>query len=257
MVGVAEGDEVVVSVRSRGHRFEERGVALIGADGLWSKLRRRLGDRSAPRFARHTAWRSLAASDMIGSELRDRAVNLWFGRDAHVVHYPVRAGSLVNVVAFFREDWREPGWSVPADPAEILARYPPELWPAPVRAFLSAPVRWHKWALFDRAPLPRWGEGPVTLLGDAAHPMLPFLGQGAANAIEDAMILTRCLEGESTPELAFALYQRTRHARVRTATEQAARRGDRYLGEPNADSLKGNEPGAEYAYDAVSGPLGG
>jgi 2-polyprenyl-6-methoxyphenol hydroxylase-like FAD-dependent oxidoreductase len=87
--------------------------------------------------------------------------------------------------------------------------------------------------------------------------MLPFLGQGAANALEDAMILTRCLASESTPGKAFALYQKTRGPRVRGATEQAARRGDRYLGEPNADSLKGDEPGAQYAYDAVAGALGG
>ena len=93
-------------------------------------------------------------------------------------------------------------------------------------------------------------------MGDAAHPMLPFLGQGAANALEDAMILTRCLGAESNPERAFALYQATRAARVRSATEQAAHRGERYLGEPTADSLKGNEPGEEYAYDAVAGPLG-
>jgi len=111
--------------------------------------------------------------------------------------------------------------------------------------------------LFGRPWLEEWSRGRITLLGDAAHPMLPFLGQGAANAIEDAMILARCLTSEAAPERAFALYQRTRGPRARAATEQAAQRGDRYLGEPNAESLKGNEPGQEYAYDAVSGPLGG
>ncbi|HYK14652.1 MAG TPA: FAD-dependent monooxygenase, partial [Burkholderiales bacterium] len=114
-----------------------------------------------------------------------------------------------------------------------------------------------KWGLFGRPWLEQWSSGRVVLLGDAAHPMLPFLGQGAANALEDAMILTRCLAAESSPEGAFALYQQTRGPRVRSATEQAARRGERYLGEPTADSLKGNEPGEEYAYDAVSGVLGG
>jgi salicylate hydroxylase len=114
-----------------------------------------------------------------------------------------------------------------------------------------------KWGLFGRPWLDEWSCGRVVLLGDAAHPMLPFLGQGGANAIEDAMILARCLTSEAAPERAFALYQRTRGPRARAATEQAAKRGDRYLGEPNAESLKGNEPGAEYAYDAVSAPLGG
>ena len=86
--------------------------------------------------------------------------------------------------------------------------------------------------------------------------MLPFLGQGAANALEDAMILTRCLTSHSSPEQAFALYQRTRGPRARLITEHTARRGDRYLGEPTADSLQGEDQGPQYAYDAVSGPLG-
>ena len=126
------------------------------------------------------------------------------------------------------------------------------------RTIISRPVAGQvfKWGLFGRPWLDEWSSGRVVLLGDAAHPMLPFLGQGGANAIEDAMILTRCLKSEATPEQAFALYQRTRGPRARAATDEAAKRGDRYLGEPNADSLKGNEPGAEYAYDAVAGPLG-
>jgi salicylate hydroxylase len=220
------GKEVTVSARSPHQRFDERGAALIGADGLWSSLRRRLGHRSAPRFARHTAWRALAASDVVGSELQHPAVNLWLGRDAHIVHYPVRAGSLINVVAFFREEWREPGWSVPADPAEILARYPPELWPPPVRTFLTAPVQWHKWALFDRAPLPRWGEGPLTLLGDAAHPMLPYLAQGAAMAIEDAAVLAHSIAA-APGDLASAMrnYERQRQARTARAQRVARRNG--------------------------------
>ena len=113
------------------------------------------------------------------------------------------------------------------------------------------------WVCLGLPWLEQWSAGRVVVLGDAAHPMLPFLGQGAANALVDAMILTRCLASEFDPQRAFALYQQTRGPRVHAATEQAARRGERYLGEPNADSLKGNEPGGEYAYAAVAGPLGG
>ena len=104
--------------------IEHRGAALIGADGLWSSLRRRLGDRTEPRFAGHTAWRALAPAEAVPAELRAPAVNLWLGQNAHLVHYPVRGGDLVNVVAIIRDDWREPGWSAPGNRADILARYP-------------------------------------------------------------------------------------------------------------------------------------
>src|SRR5262249_21918774 len=149
--------------------------------------------RSRPRppapFPRRTAWRALARADALMPELRAPAVNLWFGTRAHLVHYPVRGGSLINVVAIVRDDWREPGWSAPGERAEILARYHAPMWSAVPRALLAAPEHWQKWALYDRPPLARWGKGAVTLLGDAAHPMLPYLAQGAAMAIEDAAVL--------------------------------------------------------------------
>src|SRR5262249_22331132 len=126
---------------------------------------------------------------------RAPAVNLWFGTRAHLVHYPVRGGSLINVVAIVRDDWREPGWSAPGERAEILARYHAPMWSAVPRALLAAPEHWQKWALYDRPPLARWGKGAVTLLGDAAHPMLPYLAQGAAMAIEDAAVLAQRLAG--------------------------------------------------------------
>ncbi len=134
------GNGVTIAALSSGHPFEERGIALIGADGLWSSLRGRLGDRTAPRFARHTAWRALVPADAVVADLRQPAVNLWLGRNAHLVHYPVRNGSLVNVVAIIRDDWHESGWSAPGDRAEILARYPAGMWPALARAALAAPA---------------------------------------------------------------------------------------------------------------------
>src|SRR5262249_5434005 len=182
-------DGVTVFARPAQHLLEDRGVALIAADGLWSNLRQRLGHRREPRFARRTAWRALAPADALMPELRAPAVNLWFGTRAHLVHYPVRGGNLINVVAIVRDDWREPGWSAPGERAEILARYRAPMWSAVPRALLAAPEHWQKWALYDRPPLARWGKGAVTVLGDAAHPMLPYLAQGAAMAIEDAAVL--------------------------------------------------------------------
>jgi 2-polyprenyl-6-methoxyphenol hydroxylase-like FAD-dependent oxidoreductase len=227
---------VTVFARSAQHRVEDRGVALVAADGLWSSLRRRLGHRREPRFARRTAWRALARADALMPELRAPAVNLWFGTRAHLVHYPVRGGSLINVVAIVRDDWREPGWSAPGERAEILARYRTPMWSAVPRAILAAPEHWQKWALYDRPPLARWGKGAVTLLGDAAHPMLPYLAQGAAMAIEDAAVLAqRLADARDDPAGAMRRYERQRRERAARAQRAARRNGIVYqLGGPGA-----------------------
>ena len=214
---------VTVSTIASVRTGEERGTALIGADGLWSSLRERLGQPDAPRFARYTAWRALAPAEALASDLRRPAVNLWLGRLAHLVHYPVRGGRLINIVAIIRDDWHEPGWTAAGDRAELLARYPAGMWPAPTRELLAVPQSWGKWALYDRRPFTPWGNGCVTLLGDAAHPMLPYLAQGAACAIEDAAVLARRL-AEMPDDPARALRRYERHRRGRTARIQRAAR---------------------------------
>jgi salicylate hydroxylase len=220
---------VTISALASHRAVEERGRALIAADGLWSKLRARLGHRDAPQFARHTAWRALVAADELIPDLRAPAVNLWLGRDAHLVHYPVRGGSLINVVAIIRDDWREEGWNEPGQRADILARFSPERWPKAARVLLAAPQRWHKWALYDRAPTAHWGKGPVTLLGDAAHPILPYLAQGAAMAIEDAAVLAlRLADTPDDPAGAMRRYERLRRARTARAQRAARHNGRAY-----------------------------
>ncbi len=222
----SHGNGVTVATASSMGAAEERGLALICADGLWSNLRRRLGHRGEPRFAGYTAWRALVDAGALGPDDAVPRIQLWLGRHAHVVHYPVRGGSLVNVVAIIRDDWREAGWSAPGERSEILARYPAGVWPASVRAILAAAENWRKWALFDRAPLTSWGNGAVTLLGDAAHPMLPYLAQGAAAAIEDAAVLARRLaETPAEPERALRLYENERYRRTARIQRAARRNG--------------------------------
>jgi len=235
---------------------EETADIVVAADGIRSAIRETLFHPAPPVFAGFVAWRGLVDTSELPRHLHESAVA--FGHGRHINRYLVRRGELLNFIAVARRDkWEAEGWNIPAPLDEFLAEF--SSFDEGTRTIISKPVfgQVFKWGLFGRPWLEQWSSGRVVLLGDAAHPMLPFLGQGAANALEDAMILMRCLAAESRPERAFALYQQTRGPRVRAATEQAARRAERYLGEPTADSLKGNEPGEEYAYDAVSGPLGG
>ena len=225
--GFASGPQgVTAKVSHREGTGEHRGRALVGADGLWSRLREALGVSTAARFAGRTAWRALAPSDALPPSLREPNVNLWIGPGGHLVHYPVRAGATVNIVAVTSDDWQSTQWSTAADRDEVLARFPPRLWASEARELLAVPQRWQKWALYDRAPSADWGRGPVTLLGDAAHPMLPFLAQGAAMAIEDAFVLAAALASfADDPARALRDYERQRQPRT-ARVQRAARRND-------------------------------
>jgi len=225
----AHENGVTVAIVS-GHRSqEERGLVLVAADGLWSRVRERLGHRNKAQFARHTAWRALVPAAAVAPDLRERSVNLWLGRHAHLVHYPVRGGELINVVAIIRDDWREHGWSAVGDASEVLDRFPAGTWPGRLRVALASAKEWRKWALYDRAPIVNWGKGPATLLGDAAHPMLPYLAQGAAMAIEDAAVLAfRLGENVDAPVAAIRLYERDRQRRTARVQKSARRNGAIY-----------------------------
>jgi 2-polyprenyl-6-methoxyphenol hydroxylase-like FAD-dependent oxidoreductase len=234
--GFTDGPQgVTAKVSSREGTAEHHGRALIGADGLWSRLRESLGAGTRPRFAGRTAWRALAPSAALPPSLRGPEVNLWIGPGGHLVHYPVRAGATVNVVAVTSDDWQSTQWSTEAARDEVLARFASPLWAAEARELLAAPQRWQKWALYDRAPTDEWGRGAVTLLGDAAHPMLPFLAQGAAMAIEDALVLAVSLARFDDPARALRDYERQRQPRT-ARVQRAARRNDLvyHLGGPAA-----------------------
>src|ERR1700722_15976559 len=182
---VAYRGGITVMARGRGGTTEERGVAFLAADGLWSQARTRLGHVTPPRFAGRTAWRGLVPARLVPPEFRQPLIHLWLGRDAHFVHYPVKAGSVINLVVITTDGWNEPGWRAPPGRAHLVPRLAAEAWAPAARALIGLPEAWLKWALYDRRPIRRWLQGPMALLGDAAHPILPFLAQGAAMAVEE------------------------------------------------------------------------
>lgn len=218
---------VTAQLRTPQHVDQEQVVGVIGADGLWSAARARLGDKTKPRFRNRTAWRAMLPSSMVPEQFRRPVTYLWLGQNAHLVHYPVRGGALINIVAIVRDHWNEPGWSAPGTRDELLRRFAKNEWAQDARDLLAMPDNWLKWALFDRDTAGFPGQGPVTLLGDAAHPMLPFLAQGAAMAIEDAAVLARCL-GAPNDDLTFGMrrYEAMRKNRVRRV-QRAARANSR------------------------------
>ena len=226
----ADAGGVTVRATRNGRSEEVRGDALVGADGLWSTLRVLAGETEAPTFAGRSAWRALVPADAVAPDVRAPVVNLRLGEDAHLVHYPVRGGAMINLVAIAADARPSTGWSTVATADEVLARFPASVWAASARDLLALPAQWLKWPLYERRPLrPREGESAraaVTLIGDAAHPMLPYLAQGAAMAIEDAAVLAHALA--ATPdELAGAMrrYETVRRPRI-ARVRDAVRRND-------------------------------
>ncbi len=213
---------VTAQLRTASSVEEQRVIGIVGADGLWSATRARLGDKSKPRFRDRTAWRATLPASDVPDQFRRPVTWLWLGKYAHLVHYPVRGGALINIVAIVHDRWSEPGWSAPGARDELLRRFPKGEWTEDARDLLAMPDNWSKWALFDRDDAGYPGQGPVTLLGDAAHPMLPFLAQGAAMAIEDAAVLARCLgSGNDAPASAMRQYETERKKRVRRVQSSA------------------------------------
>ena len=193
-----------------------RGADLIvGADGARSAIRARMHPGAAPRFTGQTAWRALVPADALPPGTIPPEATSWVGRGGHLVTYLVRDRTLVNVVGV-RDDrpWAAEDWSQPGDPDAFRAAFAG--WDARLAALLGAVTSCRLWGLYDHPPLPRWSDGAVTLLGDAAHPVLPFLAQGAGLAVEDAWVLADALEGRSVAEglVRYEASRRPRTARV-------------------------------------------
>lgn len=203
-----------------GKSAEQIGIALAGADGLWSKIRARLHGDALPASSGYVAWRALIPARDLPPAYAEPLVRLWLGPGAHVVHYPVAGGEQINLVAIFRDGWRSEGWSAPANISELPRTC--DRWAEMPKRIIAAATSFQRWPLADRAPLKRWGDGRVTLLGDAAHPMLPTLAQGAGAALEDAVALARHLRHRSDPEEAMRAYEAERAPRT-TRMQRGAR----------------------------------
>lgn len=227
-----EARDAGVEVRAGSERFA--GDVLVGADGVRSRVRGLLHGETPARFTGRIAWRGLVEADRLPAGLIAPVATVWTGPGAHFVHYFVRGGALVNFAGFTAgRHTRSESWTEPARPGEIASAF--RGWPEPVQALLAAQAQartqaeageagWRA-AVHDRPPDDRWAVGRVALLGDAAHPMPPYLAQGAGMAVEDAEALARHLASARPLEQALAAYAAERSGRTRKVQAWARRNG--------------------------------
>jgi len=252
------GSTVVLHFRG-GRR--EVGDLLIGADGIKSVIREQILGATEAHFTGDTAWRVLVPKGRLGNDFKDRVITVWVGPGAHAVTYYVRGGDLLNFVGLVENpNWKIESWVVKSDWSEMRDDF--SAWNSDVRRIIDNADKdqCYRWALFDRPSANRWSQGHVTLLGDSAHPMLPYLAQGAAMAIEDAAVLTRCLDMFDSIEEALAVYQRNRISRTDRVVQESSANGQLFhlkTEESFREAFGKRKLGAErnhwlYSYDPLS-----
>jgi salicylate hydroxylase len=195
--------------------------ALVGADGLWSRVREHVMADGAPHFTGHVAYRSLLPRNALPPSTAQSEISVWWAPKLHVVGYPVRGGALYNLVVLAEGAALGEGWNFEASAAKVqalLSHSSTEL-----QALTHAAKDWRTWPLYQRKPRKGWARGPVTLLGDAAHPMLPYLAQGAAMALEDAATLAHSVKTQANFDAAFQHYEQARYRRNAKVVQTAKR----------------------------------
>ncbi len=240
---VTHSKGITVGQRSGMSRQQQTALALIGADGVWSQVRHQLFPETQPQFSGLIAWRGTIDASQLPRGLAAQRVQLWMGRNAHVVAYPMSGGRQINVVAILPGTWNRPGWSEPGNAGDIKSQFSSQ-WPPSARMMIGAVDDWRRWALFTIRDGGVWNSGPMALLGDAAHAMLPFAAQGAAMAIEDAAVLAKYLgeyrsdnaaDSASAVSAALQRYAGARRSRVARVQRHARQSGRIYhLGGPAA-----------------------
>ena len=203
-----------------------RGAALVGCDGVRSVVRQSIvGD--PPRVSGHVVYRAVTPRERMPEDLRWNAAAIWVGPNCHLVHYPLRGGEQFNIVVTFHSREHEE-WGVREGSREEVLSYFDEICPR-ARQLLDTPTSWKRWATADRDPIEHWGDGRVTLLGDAAHPMLQYLAQGACMALEDAVTLREAiLACDHDLPRAFQLYASKRVVRTARVVLSAREMGRLY-----------------------------
>ena len=248
------GDKVTVHTAD-GRSIHGRGI--IGADGLWSKVRGYVAGEQKPRVSGHIAYRAVIPTAELPSHMQENNVVLHAGPKSHLVHYPLTRGAVYNLVVVFHSDRYEEGWDSYGDPQELEERFRGQQ--PVVLDYRSRVNAWKMWVLCDREPIRNWTRGNVTLLGDAAHPMLQYLAQGANMATEDAVVLARHLanagDDAGAINAAFLAYQQERYLRTTRVQITARLYGELYhAADASADFRKqllaGRTP--QQSYDGMA-----
>jgi 3-hydroxybenzoate 6-monooxygenase len=250
--GFEQHDGGVTVTLQTGERIAGR--ALIGCDGVWSKIRQQIVGDGKPRVSGHIAYRAVLKRAEVPGDLWHPDVILWAGPRTHLVHYPLRRGELYNLVAVFHSDRYVEGWNAEADADLLWAHFKgqrPE-----VLRMLERIETWRMWVLCDREPVKDWSRGRVTLLGDAAHPMLQYLAQGACMATEDAVWLAEKVAAQPHDlPTAFQAYVQQRYLRTARVQIMARVYGDFYHARGPTAELRDQMLGgrsAEQAYDGMA-----
>jgi len=250
---IVEVDEVNGGVTAKTASGKDyRGAALIGADGLWSTIRQIVVGDGKPKPAGHITYRAVLPTPEIPEQYRWHNMTFWAGEKVHFVLYPLRTGELYNLVAVFHSNRYEEGWDSYGDPAELHERFAATC--APVRMLLNKIESWRMWVLCDRPPIKEWSRGRITLLGDAAHPMLQYLAQGAAMAVEDAVCLAdQAVAADGDYAAAFRAYQQARYLRTGRVQIMARVYGEFYHAGGVAKELRNMMLGARTPDEAMAG----